>query len=152
MTVTFNAVTELPAGSSYNVPYLTYGSATLRGAPRNGDCTGTTLVVNNTPRTPSYCFSSSGEAYVQIPGTVLQGSQVIYTTPVIFGPTPGPGSISVRTSRVPDNNPIDTATIFFATVAPAAPVPTLSEWAMILLGLTLAGGAALHIQRRRLIS
>jgi hypothetical protein len=34
--------------------------------------------------------------------------------------------------------------------AAPAPVPTLSEWAMILLGLMLAGGAALFIQRRRL--
>lgn len=35
-------------------------------------------------------------------------------------------------------------------VAPApAPVPTLSEWAMILLGVVLAGGAALTIHRRR---
>jgi hypothetical protein len=32
--------------------------------------------------------------------------------------------------------------------APAA-VPTLSEWAMILLGAMLAGGAALHLHRRR---
>ena len=32
-------------------------------------------------------------------------------------------------------------------VAPIAPVPTLSEWAMILFGLILAGGAALYIQR-----
>ena len=31
-----------------------------------------------------------------------------------------------------------------------APVPTLSEWAMIVLGLILAGGTALHLQRRRL--
>lgn len=31
----------------------------------------------------------------------------------------------------------------------AAPVPTMSEWAMILLGTILAGGAALYIQRRR---
>lgn len=30
-----------------------------------------------------------------------------------------------------------------------APVPTVSEWALILLGLTLAGCAALVIQRRR---
>ena len=30
-----------------------------------------------------------------------------------------------------------------------AAVPPLSEWGMILLGLTLAGGAALTIQRRR---
>lgn len=32
---------------------------------------------------------------------------------------------------------------------PPAAVPTLSEWAMILLGLLLAGGAALHLNRRR---
>lgn len=31
-----------------------------------------------------------------------------------------------------------------------AAVPTLSEWTMILLGVTLAGGAALYIQRRKL--
>ncbi|WP_428151500.1 IPTL-CTERM sorting domain-containing protein [Brevundimonas sp.] len=35
-------------------------------------------------------------------------------------------------------------------VAPAAPVPTLSEWAMILFGTLLAGGAALYIQRRQM--
>ena len=35
-----------------------------------------------------------------------------------------------------------------AVVVPA-PVPTLSEWAMILLAAMLAGGAALMIQRRR---
>lgn len=33
-------------------------------------------------------------------------------------------------------------------VAPE-PVPTLTEWAMILLGALLAGGATLHLQRRR---
>lgn len=33
---------------------------------------------------------------------------------------------------------------------PVAAVPTLTEWAMILFGLSLAGGAALAIQRRRL--
>lgn len=37
----------------------------------------------------------------------------------------------------------------FATLPPPAPVPTMSEWAMILLGTVLAGGAALTIQRRR---
>ena len=35
-----------------------------------------------------------------------------------------------------------------AVAAPAA-VPTLSEWAMILFGLMLAGGAAVLVQRRR---
>ena len=32
-----------------------------------------------------------------------------------------------------------------------APVPTLSEWAMILFGTLLAGGAALYIQRRQMV-
>lgn len=36
--------------------------------------------------------------------------------------------------------------------APAAAVPTLSEWAMILFGVVLAGGAALYIQRRKLVA
>lgn len=33
-----------------------------------------------------------------------------------------------------------------------AAVPTLSEWAMILFGMILAGGAALYIQQRQLIA
>lgn len=35
-------------------------------------------------------------------------------------------------------------------VATPATVPTMTEWAMILFGILLAGGAALMIQRRRL--
>lgn len=38
----------------------------------------------------------------------------------------------------------------FAFVAPPPPVPTLSEWALILFGMVLAGAAFLHLQRRRL--
>lgn len=36
--------------------------------------------------------------------------------------------------------------------APPATVPTLSEWAMILFGMALAGLAALHIHRRRQVA
>lgn len=39
--------------------------------------------------------------------------------------------------------------VFSAVFQNAVPVPTMSEWAMILLGVMLAGGAALTIQRRR---
>ena len=35
--------------------------------------------------------------------------------------------------------------------APPVAVPTMSEWAMILFGLILASGAALYIQRRKLV-
>ncbi len=36
-------------------------------------------------------------------------------------------------------------------VSPPAPVPTLSEWAMILLGMTLAGAAAWQISRKQVV-
>ena len=39
---------------------------------------------------------------------------------------------------------------FEVVQVPATPVPTLSEWALILLGVMLAGGAAIYIQRRQL--
>lgn len=40
------------------------------------------------------------------------------------------------------------APLVYAGSTPA-PVPTLSEWAMILLGMILVGGAALHLHRRQ---
>ncbi|NBB66232.1 IPTL-CTERM sorting domain-containing protein [Pseudomonas sp. ODNR1LW] len=39
-----------------------------------------------------------------------------------------------------------------AVTAPPSTIPTMSEWAMILFGLSLAGGAALYVQRRRMIA
>ncbi len=45
----------------------------------------------------------------------------------------------------------DSLTLRIGTALPPPPatVPTMSEWAMILLGVLLAGGAALFISRRR---
>lgn len=40
---------------------------------------------------------------------------------------------------------------FSRTLVSPAPVPTLSEWAMILFGTLLAGSAALYIQRRQMV-
>lgn len=39
--------------------------------------------------------------------------------------------------------------LHLALVQPPATVPTMSEWALILLGLSLASAAAFHLQRRR---
>jgi len=41
--------------------------------------------------------------------------------------------------------------VFALQPPPPAPVPSLSEWAMILLGGLLAGGAALNLSRRRTV-
>ncbi len=48
-----------------------------------------------------------------------------------------------------DNHTVASGVVISSS-APAA-VPTLSEWAMILFGMILAGGAGLYIQRRRQI-
>lgn len=46
--------------------------------------------------------------------------------------------------------PCDMHTFLLPGYVAPAPVPTLSEWAMIAMGLMLAAGAALFIHRRRL--
>lgn len=148
MTVTFTTATDLPAGSVFNLPYLTYFGSNLRGAARN-NCSDISVAVNGAPRTLVYCQSSQGESFGQINGPVAPQSVVTYTTPIVFTGTPPSGTISARTSRPIDNAPIDSAAISIAPVAPVAPVPTLSEWAMIILGTVLAGGAALYVQRRK---
>jgi hypothetical protein len=43
----------------------------------------------------------------------------------------------------------DTAADNFTAFAPPPPIPTLTEWAMILFGSLMAGGAALILQRRQ---
>ena len=48
------------------------------------------------------------------------------------------------------NNPASLAGIRIGNPdVPPSPVPTMTEWAMILLGAILAGGGAFHIQRRK---
>lgn len=75
------------------------------------------------------------------------------TTRLNAGFAPG-GTITntaTVTSTTPDTNPANNAASDTNPVVAAAPaaVPTLTEWAMILFGALLAGGAALHLQHRR---
>ncbi|MBX3477442.1 MAG: IPTL-CTERM sorting domain-containing protein [Brevundimonas sp.] len=44
-----------------------------------------------------------------------------------------------------------TTPVLVSYAPPVAVVPTMTEWAMILFGLLLAGGAAMHLQRRRTV-
>ncbi|HEY4585066.1 MAG TPA: IPTL-CTERM sorting domain-containing protein [Brevundimonas sp.] len=66
-----------------------------------------------------------------------------------------PGSLLTADAEVFPQAPEADATNNRATAtmsvgaAPATPVPTLTEWAMILLGAGLVGGAALTLHRRR---
>ena len=68
---------------------------------------------------------------------------------VKFDPSPA-GVMSKITFKGQDSFQCDGHTFLLpGYVAPPTPVPTLSEWAMILLGVMLAGGAALTLRRRR---
>jgi hypothetical protein len=70
----------------------------------------------------------------------------------------GPGACATNSSAGPDAD-IDASSRFTGGAAPTTPVlvsyappaaiPTLSEWAMILFGLVLAGGTALHLKWRK---
>lgn len=65
--------------------------------------------------------------------------------------TIGTGNCNTAPGGICDNAGVSNirSNVAITGVPAAAAVPTLSEWAMILMGLTLAGGAALFLQRRR---
>ncbi|WP_292057777.1 MULTISPECIES: DUF11 domain-containing protein [unclassified Brevundimonas] len=95
----------------------------------------TSVRVRNVTLGDGGAFTMTTSAIVPlntVPGTVLTG--VAEVTP--SAPDPDMANNSA------------TATLTVGGVAPA-PVPTLTEWAMILLGALLAGGAVLQLERRR---
>lgn len=80
--------------------------------------------------------------------TSFQGTTVrLAIISAMQSPSSGTGAF------IPGAGPvIGVSNLSVQAIVPAAPVPTMSEWAMILFGLILAGGAALYIQRRQSIA
>lgn len=106
--------------------------------------------VEGVPATIENCGSNgNGSFYTKITGTIPDGAsvEVAYASSLIVNSaTVGPHSIHVQTTS--GGEYVGEATVVVTLLPPAA-IPTLSEWAMILFGTVLAGGAALFIQRRR---
>ncbi|MCO8031218.1 IPTL-CTERM sorting domain-containing protein [Brevundimonas diminuta] len=103
---------------------------------------GTIITSNTTGGLVDNVTLGDGEGFTLITEAVLPSGAVPGTVLT--------GVAEVRPSA-PDPDPTDnraTATATVGSVTPA-PVPTLTEWAMILLGVLLAGGAALTLHRRR---
>ena len=87
---------------------------------------------------PSFIGGSNFILVSTVDATVAGGTVLSVTaTAISASPDPIPGNESATATTT-------------VTAAPALPVPTLSEWAMILLGTMLAGGAAILLQRRRI--
>lgn len=88
--------------------------------------------------------------------TVAAGSQIVVTidsTRVATSSTAATYTASAFRTSTNGGATIDSPSPLPSyTIEVPAPVPTLSEWAMMLFGTILAGGAALVIQRRRQFS
>lgn len=70
--------------------------------------------------------------------------------PSVFPPGPPDGPLTRATVNGADYLTCGAHRLLLpGYVAPPAPVPTMTEWAMILLGAALAGAVALTVQRRR---
>lgn len=87
--------------------------------------------------------------------TMMAGQSNIISLTTQVNPSVPAGSVisnsATFTSTTSDPNPANNSATDTNTVpsAPPAAVPTLTEWAMILFGALLAGGAVLQLQRRR---
>ncbi|MGQ2990600.1 MAG: IPTL-CTERM sorting domain-containing protein [Brevundimonas sp.] len=102
----------------------------LGGSVVGGDISGGVLVASNAP-------------------SLVQGAWVQGTTTYTASPAQAGQVLRIRlatTSAGGAQTNFDDVRV--ARTAPA-PVPTMTEWALILFGTIMAGGAALYIQRRR---
>lgn len=118
---------RLPAGLRLTLVHSSVGK--INWSNKTG------MLVNNVTLGDGQGFTMLMEGVLgsdAVPGTVLTGRAE--ASPSALDPDPT------------NNRATDTLTV--AGVAPA-PVPTLTEWAMILLGVLLAGGAVLQLERRR---
>ncbi|WP_298163341.1 IPT/TIG domain-containing protein [Brevundimonas sp.] len=110
-------------------------------APASGEGSGgQTVVITGTNLTGATAVVFGGRAASSF--TVNSATQITATTPI----SSFAGVVDVRVTT-PDGTSANTAADNYTYLSA---IPTLSEWAMILFGLLLAGGAALYIQRRQL--
>lgn len=91
-------------------------------------------------------FIIDGSAYLASPVTLVTPPPTMH-----FYDGPPGGALTVATFNGNDHLTCGSDRLLApgAAATPAA-VPTMSEWAIILLGIMLAGGAALIIHRRRM--
>lgn len=158
LNIEFTTATALDGSTLSN--NLFYGRLDGLGIQTGTNLCGSTIIVTVNdapfagPFSGCYTFSSNGvQIILSATQTVATNSKVkirvdqsLVTTPAAAGTyTPAKFATQLSSGTVLDaplTNPSYTIT------APT-PVPTLSEWAMILFGTVLAGAAALTIHRRR---
>jgi hypothetical protein len=158
---------DVPAGPAFTSATLSLNARVVS----NGPITINVYDVSTTPSTIANGTATPGTTFTDLGTGVVFGTAVATTSDETLTITLSPDAITAinaaRGSSIAFglHQPVATGsrTAFGSSSgstprdlilvsAQPAPVPTLSEWAMILFGLMLAGGAAFYIQRRQLIA
>lgn len=109
-------------------------------APATGATTGGTVVTI----TGGNFVGVSGVTFGGVPATSYSVDSFTSISAVAPGGAAGVVDVTVTTASGPSAN---TAADNFTYVTPPVTIPTMTEWAMILFGLLLAGGAAVRLAR-----
>lgn len=142
MAATVTYVTVLPTLAFGAPGYVPNGSITATVADVPG-CTAGIYTVNATP------IAGSGPAASSPPSTTVttyigfpQGAFFVFNNA-------GWGSYTITTTTTACGvGAPPPPTIDVVTIAPPATIPTMAEWAMILLALLMAGSGAVLVRRR----
>lgn len=127
--MTFTLTLDTNVAGPFTVSYQTVDGTALNGSDYNGSFGNLTFA------------GTAGET--QTFGIVINGDTTFEPNESFTVRMPTATNLSV--------NITDTATGTITNDDAAPPIPTLTEWAMILMGLMLAGFAALTLQRQRVI-
>ncbi len=158
VTMSYTTATTLTGGTNNN----NLLRAVLTGVTFGAASCGPNLVVTadgtNINSRLNFCqtFGAGGIQLRLAPGeTISAGAEIEVTlasSVVTTGAAPGVYPVSFFFTATDGGAAIDSPAVTPGVTlvsTPPAPVPTLSDWAVISLGLLLAGGAALTIQQRR---
>ena len=156
ITKTDGVMTATPGGSvTYTITASNFGPNAASGATVGDTFPGVLTATWTCVGAGGGTCAAAGSGNINDTVNLPAGGSVTYTaSAAISGAATGsltntatviaPGGVTDPNSS--NNSASDTDSVNVI----AAPVPTMSEWAMILLGLVLVGGAALVVQRRRI--
>ncbi len=154
LTLKYTLATALDGSNNDILLVATFAGVQFGPNSCNG---GITIAAGATDITQNMNICTASGSTVQLrlaSGTIAANTPITVTIAnASTVATPGPyQAVTFRTAMsqggtIDEANPKPGYTLTAAS--PVNAVPTLSEWAMILFGTILAGGAALYVERRR---
>lgn len=134
---------QISTDASGNLTYFEFKFDKMNGAPIATNSPGdpksyvTSLYLANTPGGGSFAIVYSNAV------CIVRGDNT-------GGKTLGRGCAASTLNGAQGGSQASAPSVTISLTPPPAPVPTLSEWAMILFGTLLAGCAMLYLQRRQI--